>query len=150
MVFIFSTLRRLASSSKAENSPLSSSTIRPGACWKGGLILNRGLFSRLGQNTPVARNYFEQALPALYRAADGDEKEAGRKTAQELNAHGDVVFVECDVGYKKSVDSAVSDAIEKFGQVDILVNNAGIIRRNDILTLSEDDFDAVIRWAVER
>jgi NAD(P)-dependent dehydrogenase (short-subunit alcohol dehydrogenase family) len=94
----------------------------------------------------IGRACAERFLAEGARVAIFDiEKEAGRRTTQELNARGDVVFVECDVGYKISVDNAVSDVIEKFGQIDILVNNAGIIRRNDILTLSEDDFDAVIR-----
>lgn len=73
------------------------------------------------------------------------ERDAGQKTAAELGSHGEVAFFHCDVGYKASVTDAVSAVLKKFGQIDILVNNAGIIRRNDILTLSEDDFDAVIR-----
>jgi NAD(P)-dependent dehydrogenase (short-subunit alcohol dehydrogenase family) len=73
------------------------------------------------------------------------EQKVGEKTAAELQATGDVFFVGCDVGFKKSVDEAVANVIRKFGQIDILVNNAGIIRRNDILTLAEEDFDAVIR-----
>jgi glucose 1-dehydrogenase len=69
----------------------------------------------------------------------------GEKTSQELRTLGESIFVRCDVGIKAAVDDAVSSVLEQFGQVDILVNNAGIIRRNDILTLSEEDFDAVIR-----
>ena len=34
--------------------------------------------------------------------------------------------------------------VEQAGPVDILVNNAGIIRRNDSLDFSEDDWDAVM------
>ena len=33
---------------------------------------------------------------------------------------------------------------DAFGRVDILVNNAGIIRRNDALDFTEDDWDAVV------
>ncbi|MCX7788396.1 MAG: 2-dehydro-3-deoxy-D-gluconate 5-dehydrogenase KduD [Spirochaetes bacterium] len=38
----------------------------------------------------------------------------------------------------------VQGAMEAFGQIDILVNNAGIIRRNDALEYTEEDWDAVM------
>jgi 2-deoxy-D-gluconate 3-dehydrogenase len=34
--------------------------------------------------------------------------------------------------------------VNEFGKIDILVNNAGIIRRNDSVDFTEDDWDAVI------
>jgi NAD(P)-dependent dehydrogenase (short-subunit alcohol dehydrogenase family) len=73
------------------------------------------------------------------------EREAGARTAREMGSDSNVTFVECDVGYKKPVDEAISAVLQKFGRIDILVNNAGIIRRYDFLTLPEEDFDAVIR-----
>lgn len=38
----------------------------------------------------------------------------------------------------------VDEAAKTFGKVDILVNNAGIIRREDALDFSEEDWDAVM------
>jgi glucose 1-dehydrogenase len=70
---------------------------------------------------------------------------SGEKTAEELRVSGDAAFFQCDVGFKKSVDQAITDVLAKFGRIDILVNNAGITRRHDFLTLPEEDFDAVIR-----
>ncbi|WP_261764888.1 2-dehydro-3-deoxy-D-gluconate 5-dehydrogenase KduD [Avibacterium paragallinarum] len=42
------------------------------------------------------------------------------------------------------IPSLVEKAVEAFGKVDILVNNAGIIRREDAINFSEQDWDDVI------
>jgi len=42
------------------------------------------------------------------------------------------------------IPSIVSRAVEECGRVDILVNNAGIIRRNDAIEFSEQDWDDVM------
>lgn len=42
------------------------------------------------------------------------------------------------------LEKIVAEAVEVMGGVDILVNNAGIIRRQDILEFSEEDWDDVI------
>jgi 2-deoxy-D-gluconate 3-dehydrogenase len=49
-----------------------------------------------------------------------------------------------DLASPAPVDDVVRAAVEAFGHVDVLVNNAGIIRRNDALDFSEDDWDAVM------
>ena len=41
-------------------------------------------------------------------------------------------------------DSVVAETVAKAGAIDILVNNAGIIRRNDALDFTEDDWDCVM------
>ncbi len=43
----------------------------------------------------------------------------------------------------------VAKTIEKFGRVDILVNNAGIIRREDSINFSEQDWDDVMNINVK-
>ena len=73
------------------------------------------------------------------------DRTLGEIASKEIDATGKVDFFHCDVGYRQSVEQAIANVLRKFGQIDILVNNAGIIRRGDFLTLSEDDFDAVIR-----
>lgn len=42
------------------------------------------------------------------------------------------------------VNYVVEKTLEKFGKVDILVNNAGIIKRQDSLEFSEEDWDSVL------
>ena len=38
----------------------------------------------------------------------------------------------------------IDEAVKKFGRVDILVNNAGIIKRQDSIEFSEENWDSVI------
>ncbi|EEA96911.1 2-dehydro-3-deoxy-D-gluconate 5-dehydrogenase KduD [Pseudovibrio sp. JE062] len=49
-----------------------------------------------------------------------------------------------DLSNKEALPGVVADAVSATGKVDILVNNAGIIRREDALDFSEDDWDAVM------
>jgi 2-dehydro-3-deoxy-D-gluconate 5-dehydrogenase len=49
-----------------------------------------------------------------------------------------------DLSTTRPIDDIVNAACEACGRIDILVNNAGIIRRNDALAFTEDDWDAVI------
>ena len=54
--------------------------------------------------------------------------ERAKSTAEELSANGiDAIAINTDVTSRTSVQHAVEESIEKFGQVDILVNNAGVI-----------------------
>jgi 2-dehydro-3-deoxy-D-gluconate 5-dehydrogenase len=45
---------------------------------------------------------------------------------------------------KQGIIELVSEAVNTFGHVDILINNAGIIRREDSLEFSEENWDDVI------
>jgi 2-dehydro-3-deoxy-D-gluconate 5-dehydrogenase len=64
----------------------------------------------------------------------GRVEAAGRRFAAisaDLRAHG-------------SAADVVAQAVKALSRIDILVNNAGIIRRNDALDFTEEDWDAVI------
>lgn len=45
----------------------------------------------------------------------------------------------CDV-----IPAIIAETLEKFGRVDVLVNNAGIIKRQDSLEFSEENWDSVL------
>ena len=55
-------------------------------------------------------------------------------------------FIDIRANLMKTDDipSIVAAALEQFGNVDILVNNAGIIRREDAINFSEQDWDDVM------
>ncbi len=55
-------------------------------------------------------------------------------------------FVEviADLGTIEPVERILNSAIEAYGHVDILVNNAGLIRREDAIDYSVEDWDAVV------
>jgi NAD(P)-dependent dehydrogenase (short-subunit alcohol dehydrogenase family) len=50
-----------------------------------------------------------------------------------------------DVADWNGAKNLVEQAVETYGGLDILVNNAGILRDKMIFSMSEDDFDAVVR-----
>ena len=49
-----------------------------------------------------------------------------------------------DLSTTAPIEAVVGKVVAAFGRIDILVNNAGIIRRQDALTFTEEDWDAVI------
>ncbi|MCW4023998.1 MAG: SDR family oxidoreductase [Candidatus Bathyarchaeota archaeon] len=55
-----------------------------------------------------------------------------------------VIAVKCDVTDPASVESAMTQAIEKHGSIDILVNNAGIYPQKPFLEMTKQDWDKVI------
>ncbi|MBP8246657.1 MAG: 2-dehydro-3-deoxy-D-gluconate 5-dehydrogenase KduD [Phenylobacterium sp.] len=52
--------------------------------------------------------------------------------------------ISADLTTLEPIGRIVAETVEHFGGIDILVNNAGIIRRNDAVTFTEDDWDAVM------
>ena len=80
------------------------------------------------------------------RVVIGDVLEdEGRRTEAEINeSGGECVFVRLDVTSEESWQSAVSEAIGRFGKLDILVNNAGIYRTNNVTETSSEEWDQVM------
>ncbi|MFD1415761.1 SDR family oxidoreductase [Oceanobacillus jeddahense] len=65
----------------------------------------------------------------------------------------DILFVECNVAQKESVNSMVQTVVDKYGKIDGLVNNAGVSRprllvdyhgTEDGYELTEEDFDFMV------
>ena len=52
--------------------------------------------------------------------------------------------IKADLSSIEPCERIVSEALDALGSLDILVNNAGIIRRNDALDFTEEDWDAVV------
>jgi len=67
------------------------------------------------------------------------------ETIEKIQATGQK-FIDIRANLMKldDIPSIVSRAVEELGRVDILVNNAGIIRRNDAIDFSEQDWDDVM------
>ena len=57
---------------------------------------------------------------------------------------GEALTVQADVSKKEDCDNLIEAAVKAYGRVDILVNNAGITRDGLILSMKEEDFDAVL------
>ncbi len=65
-------------------------------------------------------------------------------TAAELGRPEALRTIVGNVARRADVDAMVAAAVKEFGRLDIMVNNAGIARNQDILDISEQDFDDVI------
>ena len=97
-----------------------------------------------GANTGIG-----QGIALALAAAGADIAAVGRsaatETVEKARALGvQAEIISADLSTIEPVGRVVDEAVEKLGGLDILVNNAGIIRRNDSLDFTEEDWDAVI------
>ncbi|AJP73216.1 2-dehydro-3-deoxy-D-gluconate 5-dehydrogenase KduD [Sphingomonas hengshuiensis] len=97
-----------------------------------------------GANTGIG-----QGIALALAAAGADIAAVGRSPAQETVEKARALgrraeIISADLSTIEPVDRIVDEAVEKLGGLDILVNNAGIIRRNDSLDFTEEDWDAVV------
>ncbi|HHP0489791.1 2-dehydro-3-deoxy-D-gluconate 5-dehydrogenase KduD [Vibrio harveyi] len=67
------------------------------------------------------------------------------ETIEKIQATGRrFIDIRANLMKTDDISSIVDRVVTEFGRVDILVNNAGIIRRNDALEFSEQDWDDVM------
>ncbi|MBM3518017.1 MAG: glucose 1-dehydrogenase [Alphaproteobacteria bacterium] len=70
----------------------------------------------------------------------------GRAAAAAIASQGGAaIYQHCDTGEAAQVAALIVASVRSFGRLDILINNAAISRIGDFLSISEEDFDAVIR-----
>ena len=90
---------------------------------------------------------------ALAFAADGarvvvndyDAAAAEAVAAEIRAAGGEAVAAPGDVADWNAGAQIVATAIDEFGGLDVLVNNAGFVRDRMLVSLSEDEWDSVVR-----
>lgn len=76
---------------------------------------------------------------------DIGSQEAAEETVAELESLGvKGKAFHCDVTDFAATKDVVTRVKKEFGSVDLLVNNAGILRDGLLITMKEEDFDAVI------
>ena len=97
-----------------------------------------GANTGIGQGIAVA---LAQAGADVVLVARRDPSET-RRLVEDAGQRAHVVMA--DLSSIEPCERIVAETVETFGQLDILVNNAGIIRRNDALDFSEEDWDAVM------
>ena len=81
-------------------------------------------------------------------ALDGSGSDAGpaQQVAAEIaDAGGKAVASLADVSDHGAADGLIATAVEQFGRLDVLVNVAGILRDRMVFTMSEQEWDDVIR-----
>ncbi|MBA3655500.1 MAG: SDR family oxidoreductase [Actinobacteria bacterium] len=79
-------------------------------------------------------------------SGEGADKGVAETVAQIIRDRGgEAVANYDDVADWNGAKSLVDQAVEAFGQLDVLVNNAGILRDKMLFSMTEEDFDSVIR-----
>jgi NAD(P)-dependent dehydrogenase (short-subunit alcohol dehydrogenase family) len=91
-----------------------------------------------GIGAACARRFAREG--AIVVVADVDDAR-GADVAAEVGGR----FLHCDVGEGIEIAQTVEAVMAEFGRIDVLVNNAGIARSADLLEVTEEDFDAVLR-----
>lgn len=102
---------------------------------KGKVAVVTGSNTGLGQG--ICRAFAEAGAKVV-----GVSRRPSTETAEMLGENFYNVLVDlssCDV-----IPKVVEGALEKFGRIDILVNNAGIIKRQDSIEFSEENWDTVM------
>ncbi len=97
-----------------------------------------------GANTGIG-----QAIALSLAMAGADVALVGRSEASETKAKAEsmgrrAINVSADLSSIAPVPDIIAQTLGELGSIDILVNNAGIIRRNDAVDFTEEDWDAVI------
>jgi len=68
----------------------------------------------------------------------------------EIEALGrKAIYIQANLMSLDPIEGIINQAVETFGHVDILVNNAGIIRREDSVNFTEQDWDDVMNINVK-
>ena len=104
----------------------------------GKVALVTGANTGLGQGIAVALAEAGADVVAVGRSSAAETEQAVKATGRRFH------FVHADLEQSRESARVVSQAAKAAGRVDILVNNAGIIRRNDALAFTEDDWDAAL------
>lgn len=102
---------------------------------KGKVAIVTGSNTGLGQG--ICRAYVEAGAKVV-----GVSRRPSTETAEMLGSSFYNVIADlssCDV-----IGSIIEETVKKFGRVDILVNNAGIIKRQDSIEFTEEDWDSVL------
>ena len=96
-----------------------------------------------GIGSAVARRLAEAgANVALFDV----DKHKGPQIEEDIRQLGTKAkFYACDVSFRSDCQNVIDGVSKDFGNIDILVNNAGVINRKDIVALSEEEWDYVLR-----
>lgn len=113
--------------------------------------MTSSLFDLSGRNAIVtgANTGIGQGIAVALAQAGANVALVGRSAADETQELVEregrkAVQVRADLSSIAPVEDVVSQVADQLGRIDILVNNAGIIRREDALDFTEDDWDAVM------
>jgi 2-deoxy-D-gluconate 3-dehydrogenase len=110
-----------------------------------------GMFSLAGKVAVVtgANTGLGQGIAVALAEAGADVVAVGRSNAEDTERAVTALqrrfhFVHADLELSRESSRVIAQCVQAAGRIDILVNNAGIIRRNDALLFTEEDWDAAL------
>ncbi|MFD5249219.1 3-oxoacyl-ACP reductase [Amycolatopsis sp. NPDC058340] len=75
-----------------------------------------------------------------------DVSDAARAVADEIEAEGGkAIAVTGDVSESATADALLTAAVDHFGGLHVLVNNAGVLRDRMLFSMTDDEWDTVLR-----
>ena len=98
-----------------------------------------------GQGIGRAHALAFAAAGAAVVVNDYDADSAAKVAAEIVAAGGRAVAAAGDVADWAAGERIVATAVAEFGGLDVLVNNAGFVRDRMLISLSEDEWDSVVR-----
>jgi NAD(P)-dependent dehydrogenase (short-subunit alcohol dehydrogenase family) len=98
-----------------------------------------------GNGRAIALKCAEHGADVVVADIREEPREGGDPTqvAIEDSTDASAEFVHCDVSKKEDLEEAM-DVAEQLGGIDVMVNNAGIFRAEDLLSLTEEDYDEMM------
>ena len=98
-----------------------------------------------GNGRAIARRFAEHGADVIVADVREEPREGGTPTHELVEQETDsrASFVECDVGDRDDLETAV-DAAEVFGGIDVMVNNAGLFRAEEFLSVTENEFEQMV------
>jgi len=103
----------------------------------GQVALVTGASRGIGRDLVLTLAHAGAQVVAAARSVDDAEA-----VVEEVRADGGTAgSVELDLRDRASIDTAIDEAVDRFGRLDILVNNAGIGTNHDALDATEEEWD---------
>src|SRR5207245_1598120 len=128
------------------------SSVEPGRLCRSGVAVQRVVvlhrLGEVGDRRELAAEGAKVVVNDLGGSVTGEgaDKRPAEEVAELIRSRGgEAVANYDDVADYNGAKSIVDQAVETYGTFDVVVNNAGILRDRMIFSMTEDDFDSVIR-----
>jgi 2-dehydro-3-deoxy-D-gluconate 5-dehydrogenase len=104
----------------------------------GKVALVTGANTGLGQGIAIALAGAGADIVAVGRSSAAETERQVQAAGRKFHA------LSADLGQSAEAHAIVARALKLAGRIDVLVNNAGVIRRNDALTFTEEEWDSAL------